>query len=618
MVCPALYRDLARGAPVASVTPEDVSAGFESAEQVAASAPVASVTPEDVSSTGFESAEQVAASVDAPPCSVPSSLHFGLPTPDFDFDASDLSAGDPFELDDDVFATNGDVTDFQANTDNTMRWPPGMTAPLSPTAAAALAWKERGGAPGNVSRNGPTLAIDPRLQNLSTSCTPAVPAAPVEHPAGRPKPRPTFRGTGNAVSSQSETVEVGGFHFPSNFPVGMVFERSRRPSILFDAFSSRPRTPSAVPTTPAAVRTSSLSSSSTQSTPTPAFSTKTAEVLSNIINATTHVPKPATGMQATSTHAVLPALPPVGDQTAPATVPRTEKTPGRTDALPTDVIVPSAPAPIVVPGSRPAAKPVKAPAGKKSAPRASAPSTENTPVYTAEPPADVIVPGPPTPIMVPGSRPATKPMKAPAGKKSVSVAQARKKESVAANAKKAAVVAQGVKKPRGRPQKVATVTPDAPIPLTDTTNALAPIPPVTDASNVPAPIPPVYTSSITNNNRARALQAAAAEKAVEAKKVAEAKAAQAAKGWIETTASDGSTVVVLTRACKQPTFTDGSLPQRQVKQTRGPKLSATEAALLARMEPEKGKGKRKVTEASKGAASKRYVLSATTRALRVT
>jgi hypothetical protein len=197
------------------------------------------------------------------------------------------------------------------------------------------------------------------------------------------------------------------------------------------------------------------------------------------------------------------------------------------------------------------------------------------------------------------------PAQKPSIKKAVA-AKAGKMEGAAAAAAKHSAVVEGVeKKKRGRPRKQ---------PLNDITNEVVAtsVPPVNSPSTTdPASTStPTHIHSITNNNRARALQAAAAEEAAKAKEAADEAAKQAAKGWFERTVN-GATVVTLvqpaTRSRKPTRLADGSVPQREVKGTRAKKsapLDPVEKALLTRTT--KG-NKRKRAATTTAPAKKQYV-----------
>ncbi|KAF8202791.1 hypothetical protein K438DRAFT_1965266 [Mycena galopus ATCC 62051] len=182
------------------------------------------------------------------------------------------------------------------------------------------------------------------------------------------------------------------------------------------------------------------------------------------------------------------------------------------------------------------------------------------------------------------------PSKKVPSKKKTSTAKAAEKEASAAAAQKAEAVVDGAKKKRGRPPKR---------PLKDIGNTDvavdAPSGVPSDAATI---VNPTHVFSSTNNNRARARAAAAADQLAADKAAADAVAKEAAKGWTETTV-DGATVVTVTggskRFRKPAKLPDGSaVPPSQPKVTRK-KLDASEAALLARAKTTTAK-KRKAPE----------------------
>ena len=423
-------------------------------------------------------------------------------------------------------------------------WPAGMTPPLHPDEAAAIATVERGG--GSIPA---AMAIDPQLINLSGNYTPMpsdpsiltptpvltpVTPAPVLTPA-LPKPKPAYQGSASFPHTNTNT-----FGLPPRY----------RPSGLFDAFrSSRtPQTPQIG--SPAAVKTppshvSPLASKSTGVSK-PAGTTSAARLLTDIL----------------ASH-VTPLAQPAMQAPAPA---------------------PSANV-IISPTSRTTLL---------------TPPPATTTAHPLTPPA-VAPPVPPPVFELPGSRPqvkpAPKPLKSATGKRAqprkTSTAGAAVKEAAAAGAAKvASVEAEVEKKKRGRPRKD---------PLVDITNATLAATNANSASAIPdAAAPPVYILSSTNNNRAAARQAAEREKAAAEKAAADAAAAQAAKGWTEKTV-DGATVITFTRVRKPAKLPDGSTVQPEVKKTRAKKTDSAEAKLLARA------GTKRKAADSTAEKGKRYV-----------
>ncbi|KAJ7797371.1 hypothetical protein B0H14DRAFT_3493782 [Mycena olivaceomarginata] len=130
-------------------------------------------------------------------------------------------------------------------------------------------------------------------------------------------------------------------------------------------------------------------------------------------------------------------------------------------------------------------------------------------------------------------------------------------EAAAKAAQEVTAAKRAGQKQRGRPPKQA-------LPLADVTN------------NEASGAGPTY--SITNNNRARARQAAADAQAAEKEEAKKAHAAQIAKGWMPGSVEG---TVVLLRARKPQAHPDGTLPPR-VGEVAARRLDACEKALLER------------------------------------
>ncbi|KAJ6452850.1 hypothetical protein C8R45DRAFT_945551 [Mycena sanguinolenta] len=432
-------------------------------------------------------------------------------------------------------------------------WPVGMTAPLSPDAAAAITSIE-----GGAVTNGPTMAIDPQLINLSATSTftPSPSTAPAPLPVSSPalpKPKPAWKGSGSAY----------------------------RPSALFEAFRGGRKTPP-----PPHTHASLLLSRSTNAV----------QLVSSIIN--THVPAnpstPPAVMPSTPAVTASPiSTPPPGaasSSSVPAP-PANLSTHHRGDALHTSrhcsscFYTPSWHRQLVL--------------GTGSAHRADSPaicSAWVSPRGSAAPPH---------------ARPAAKAPRAKQGnakqaqRRKGSSAKASSKAGAAVEAKRVASLQDVAAKKRGRPRKQ---------PLTEITNEVVsavvpPSPPVDPATSTTPPATastsPVYIVSSTNNNRVAARQAAEREKAAAEKVAADAAAAQAAKGWTERTV-DGATVVTFTstrirRSAKHP---DGSDVQPATKTTRAPATEKTDASVTKLLE--RGmKRKAEQSSDSKGKSKKR-------------
>ncbi|KAJ7145478.1 hypothetical protein C8R46DRAFT_1232033 [Mycena filopes] len=416
-------------------------------------------------------------------------------------------------------------------------WPPGMTAPLSPAAAAVLARRERGG-----TAAGATMAIDPVLVAMSASPVqiPPVLEAPspftttVPNPQSEyPRPRPAYRNV-------PPLTNVNGFNFPASAPPASNVAGATspyKPSVLFGAFhgsSSTPRVPAAYirpQVTPAQVHIA-------QTGP-----TKAARFMSSLI----------------------------GKLDAPTTL---------------SPIVTSTPLPIMGTPHSPAPAPTVSTIAGAPLIAVNTPS----PIARSIPTTPAPTPSVPTPFFAPESRPPTKLSAAPvkranvAPKKTAAKADSKKgsaakgatRENAVEVAHKAAVVADTVKRARGRPRKVA-----APAPAPDDTVALGEI------TNASGSSPPILISSISNNTmvtdrRVRAMAKAREEaKEVLAREVeAAARQEEVDRGWHERNGVNGERIVALTTGrARRPTKnfdgTSAKLP------TKGGGLSAVNAAAAA-------------------------------------
>ncbi|KAJ6453902.1 hypothetical protein C8R45DRAFT_1112167 [Mycena sanguinolenta] len=439
--------------------------------------------------------------------------------------------------------------------DNT-RWPPGMSAPLSPAAAAQIASFESGGTRivsngGQV--EGPTMVIDPQLIALSD------PASSSAQGVGAPpRPRATFRG----APYQPQSAER---------------QPTYRLSGLFDAFRRPPTTPN-LPTPRRDVF--GLSNHTPQhigigSSPKPiAKQTSAARVLSGLITSSSTVSStPVVVVPSPSSAAPSPSI------AAPSTSSITVSSTSSITVSSTSIAVPSPPITVSPMSTAVPSPPIAVP-----------------PTPISAPPVLIVDAPPLTPIasstfVAPGSRPLARPIDEPIAKTAEKAAakprkgtsktgrgKVAQKEAAAKEALGAALATKNVQKKRGRPSKAANTAAEA---LTDITNDSVP----------DKPAVPIYT--ISNNNRAAAQQAAMAAEVAEKKAADDARAAQRAKGWelgpVERT-------VVLLRKRKPRLNPDGSLPDRVVKNVRPPRqLDACEKALLART-PESGV-KRKAVDA---------------------
>ncbi|KAJ6538211.1 hypothetical protein DFH09DRAFT_1324077 [Mycena vulgaris] len=419
-------------------------------------------------------------------------------------------------------------------------WPAGMSPPSSPSSAAIVAMRERGGMPG-----GATMAIDPQL------LVPSSPTPAQTRPLPRPRPRPANNNgkastpplvvTSAGALPPPATTTVGGFNFP-------LYGTPRDP-----ASAGAPPTPTAAGSSDK-YRMSELfgafrgSPASAKTPLPPRFSFGTTTGMTFGKGSTAYAPPPGFASLSARALSSLVADPPNRSAVAPA---------------------PNAPAIMM-----------SAPTAISPPSTASSATAQSTASHTAvlDPSQSVHAPR-----AVPASRPPTKaPVEAPPKKTGASKA-AGKKEVAAKHASAVEATKAGVK-PRGRPRKVVVVEDEASPVLANTTNATgAPSAEVVAASAEPLPI-----SSITNNNgqRLRAEKAAAVKKAKAAEAEAEAALrAQAASGLMLLPNPNADTpTVVLTRMRKPTKLPDGTsvqMPTKGKRATVNPH-EKTEAALLAR------------------------------------
>ncbi|KAJ7716424.1 hypothetical protein B0H16DRAFT_1741235 [Mycena metata] len=576
----------------------------------------------------------------------PSPAGFVDPAASFDTESSPISRGPALCEAEEFLATLGKQVDAPDP-----RWPAGMTAPLSPEAAAAIAQTERGGMPA-----GATMAIDPVLEAMTVAPS----AGPM---SSRPRPRPAYKSaTAPPATSPVATVNVDGFNFPLSAPLPATNATPtpslfKRPSVLFEAFRSvRGSTAASTPSTPR--RSSSLTPASTTTAPkgpsksalfltsllgqmnadSPTASTSSTAPTSTAPTSTTPT---STAPTVTASTVVTTASPPIVTSTAANVV--TSTAPIITSPL-------AGPKPFVAPETRPAtnlsvAAPKKAPAGgdKLNVVVPSAP-TITTPVVA------------PTPFVAPETRPATSlsvaaPKKAPAkgkptkGKaangKKVAFTKADERENAAGVAHQTAI-ATGGRRGRGRPSTNPTrsvVHYDGEAverawananPVASSMRDMGPglrhdtlddhfnaaLGEVTNAA--PAAKPTVIHSIVSANpaltklirSREKAMQAREAEhqRKQEAAKVAAARQQQAAKGWIEDNV-DGARVVVLTRARKPAKNADGTEVRVAGMRLTAADVRAREADAKMLKALQNGKmavsgGKRKADTQSTGATKK--------------
>ncbi|KAJ6503658.1 hypothetical protein C8R45DRAFT_1091437 [Mycena sanguinolenta] len=472
-------------------------------------------------------------------------------------------------------------------------WPVGMTPPLTPEVAEAIATQERGG-----TINRASMVLDPQLLDVGKPFVPMPPAfspAQPRSPLTPPPVSPPFSPKPLTLRALSPTVSV---------PVSPPFSLAQ-PALYASS-----------PTVPPPVLTSALPK------PRPVYENAPSAPSLNLFGLPDNLYRRSTLFEAfrgrttpQTPRAVSPAtispisVEPKSKITPPPNIsPLTSKSPAPL-VKSTVLSQPTMAAQLVtgVIDSHPPASTVLAPPVTHPAPT-SAPSSP----ATVPPPATA---GPPPMIELPGSRPQCKslpPLKpaktgreAPSRKTSVAGA-AGKKAAAAAKALKVALVEGDVQtKKRGRPRKQPLL--DVTDEVTAATNASmsAPLDAVSTADDASSPNMsprPIYVVSSTNNNRAAAREAARKEKAAAEKAAADAAAAQAAKGWTETTV-DGATVVTFTsarvrKAAKHP---DGSAVELETKKTRGPNMKKTDASLTKLLE----RGKKRKAAESSGPTGKR-------------
>ncbi|KAJ6458297.1 hypothetical protein C8R45DRAFT_1221666 [Mycena sanguinolenta] len=467
-------------------------------------------------------------------------------------------------------------------------WPSGMTPPLTPEVAEAIARQERGGTINHAS-----MVIDPQLLDGAAPFVPMPPAfSPAQpilfaSPLAPPSVPPPFSPAtllmlspivsppvSTPVPLKPRPARKNTPFAPSASVFGLPDDPYRR-SNLFEAFRSS-TTPQTTPQTPQAASpaTTSLIDFGLESRTTPP-----SKISLSLLKSTVPSAKPAALSSRPTRAAQLVAG--VIDSHPPATTP-----------VPTPPVAYPAPPPLFTPSS----------------PATTAPPTPTPPT----PPTAAASP----PIFdLPGSRPQCNPLPLPKpakiGKKppprKMSAAETAKNKAAAATALKIALVQGEVQnKKRGRPRKEPLL--DITNEVTSATNAStsAASDAVSTGDDLPSPnasAPPIYVVSSTNNNRAAAREAARKEKAAEEKAAADAAAAQAAKGWTEMTV-DGATVVTFTstrvrRAAKHP---DGSAVEPETKKARTVNTKKTDASLTKLLE--RGE-KRKAAELSKPKGKKR-------------
>ncbi|KAJ6510907.1 hypothetical protein C8R45DRAFT_1162115 [Mycena sanguinolenta] len=484
-------------------------------------------------------------------------------------------------------------------------WPPGMTAPLDPQEAEAIATRERGG-----STNHATMAIDPRLlEHDAPDITPAQPP---------PGPRPAYRGSGFTPTSDS-TRQI------------------YRPSTFFEAFRGS-KTPQTAPTAPSRSTLNTTPSPTTQTTPAaPSFDFRSTFNTAASLTTQTMPAAPSFNFRSALNTTSPSTMSPVSSKPSPSSSPLASKSSkGLAAKMIASIVkshIPGSPASTLPSPSQPATSSTSTHtltvplATLTPPPRApTIPSTQSSPTTSTSstsPTPPAVPPSPPS-FELPGCRPELRPQ-APAAKPPTKGARARQrpapkassadgvvKAAAAAAAKHKASVGEQSKKKRGRPRKqpltdiTNQIVATGPETATDTTAVTpeATAAPTTTTPDVAVTVPsgPAHIYSITNNNREAACQAAEREKAEAARAAADAVAAQAAKGWTETTVN-GATVVTFTstrvrKAAKHP---DGSTVELEAKKVRTANTKKTDASLTKLLE--RG-NKRKATQSSGPKAKK--------------
>ncbi|KAJ7067683.1 hypothetical protein B0H15DRAFT_958209 [Mycena belliarum] len=468
-------------------------------------------------------------------------------------------------------------------------WPAGMTAPTSPTTAAAQAARERG-------------VIDPILLQQSST---AAPDAALAHP----QPAPAAR------AGVPATTSIGGFNFPSLAPRAI----PKRTSRLREAVESHRRIPAASVLVEPTKNSASVVPGTTAPAvvgPTPTRAAAVALAVLGVQVATTAVvaPIPTTRPAAAvvapkTTPAVVVATPtavvaptPTTRPAAAVVAPKTptivvapttrpaaavvapKTTPAVVVATPTIVVAPTRPAAAVVaPKTTPAvvvATPAIVVAPTRPAAAVVAPKT------TPAAPAAVVAPTPatPAPVVVPQSRPHIKVAPAP-GPKKTGTTQRPRKVATAQQAKNGVGAKQ-----RGRPKKVPEEEEGVERQAAGPSRALASM--TTAESVAPA---------AQGGGRGRGGWSAAAERARFEELNRDPNYVAPPDNGVRflPNPNGNRATVLLTRQRKPAKLPDGSEVQRLVKGTRAPTNphAATEAALLARSAAAKAEarsaGKRK-------------------------
>ncbi|KAJ7744335.1 hypothetical protein B0H16DRAFT_1727276 [Mycena metata] len=451
------------------------------------------------------------------------------------------------------------------------RWPPGMTAPLSPQAAEALATVERGGLPSVA-----TMAIDPNLDRLPTSPSSTSGLEIAQHPV----PRPAYRGTAAAAAAaetvEISTVNIGGFNFPvnraqpSSYPVSGLFNYFRAPGqraapsgALASQWGVAPNAISSSLSSPATVSSPALSppfSSPPSSSPPTALVLTPSSQPSASAPVGTSAPSPKKGAYIDWRNKHLAGTATSNQTTVPSTSRDATSTGGPTKAA---RFLAS-----LLANSDSLANTT----GSTGAPSiAPALPTATPPGPTAAVAAEVLVPDipltrPPTRTSAPVKKAAGPVKKAPAAAKPAATANADQREAAAKVAQKVVAVVDAAKRGRGRPRK----QPVAAAALAATTNL-----PADEQEEVPVARrirAPVDHAVI--NFRRRSKEAGekekAAEKAAEEKEAADKRALEAKRGWHERVVDGVQTVTLTTCARKPAKHPDGTEITTKPKKTTVP------------------------------------------------
>ncbi|KAJ7705758.1 hypothetical protein B0H16DRAFT_1747117 [Mycena metata] len=587
--------------PAKSTVPASTAPAASTSPATVSPAPAASTNPATVSPASTNSASPTASAQDYENLDISQDggtaddelmSAFG-PSPLDWFSEGDNSFGE-----NDITGTDADFAPMDTDSapaSTASRWPPGMTAPLSPRSAEALATAERGGLPSNA-----TMAIDPNLDRLPTSPSPA----PSFEIPQRPVPRAAYRGTTVATAAAAAeaaaktidvpTVNVGGFNFPldraqpSSYPVSKLFNYLRDPgrraapsgalaSQWLPAPNATLSSPSSTATAsfPASSPPSSLSPSSSPPSPPlssppttlalPPSSQTAVSVPISTSSASNETASPKKGTYLDWRKKHLPG-------TAASSRDAIPNGPTKAAMFLTSLLV-NRDSPANTTGPTGASS--IAPLPTATPPGPTSPVADEAAVSDNEDASAFHVPltRPPTKTSAPKKAvvSSTKAAGRKAAAKPAAAANADQKEAAAKAAQKVAVVDAAATRGRGRPRKQPAA--DA---LTDTTN----LPPDEEEE---VPVARRFRAPIDHaaiNFRRRSKEAGekekAAEKAAAEKEAADQRALEAKRGWYERVVDGAQTVTLTTRTRKPAKHPDGSeITTKPARKTAAPVGTAT-------------------------------------------